>query len=99
MSDDVRVDKWLWSVRVFKTRSQATDACKKGRVFINNDEAKASRSIKVDDIVEVKKPPVLFRYKVLDVLQKRVGAKLVDNYMKDITPEQEVVKLELIQIL
>lgn len=95
---DVRVDKWLWAVRLFKTRSQATEACKKGRVFVNDEEVKPSRMLKVADVVEVKKPPVLFRYKVLELLNNRVGAKLVANYLEDITPDQEVVKLDMMRM-
>jgi ribosome-associated heat shock protein Hsp15 len=94
---DLRIDKWLWAVRVFKTRSLATEACKKGRVSINGDEAKPSRIIKIGDVVEVKKPPVLFRYTVTELLKNRVGAKLVSNYMDDITPEQEVIKLDMMR--
>lgn len=95
---EVRIDKWLWAVRVFKTRSLATDACKKGRVYINDEPVKPSRSIKVDDVVEVKKPPILYRYKVIELLEKRVGAKLVEKYMVDITPEQEVIKLDMMRM-
>lgn len=95
---EVRIDKWLWAVRIFKTRSQATEACKKGRIYINDDEVKAARMVKINDVVEVKKPPVLFRYKVVGILNNRVGAKLVDNYLKDITPEQEVMKLDMMRM-
>ncbi len=95
---EVRVDKWLWAVRVFKTRSQAAEACKKGRVSINGDVVKASRVLKVKDTIEVRKPPVLYRYEVLALLEKRVGPKLVEDYMKDITPEQEIIKLDLMRL-
>lgn len=94
---ELRIDKWLWAVRVFKTRTLATDSCKKGRVYVNGEVVKPSRIVKVDDEVEVKKPPVVFRYKVLAVLNNRVGAKLVSNYLKDITPEQEVIKLDMMR--
>lgn len=98
IDEGVRIDKWLWAVRVFKTRSQATEACKKGRIYINNDEVKASRDVKIGDIIEVKKPPILFRYRVKEVLNNRVGAKLVDNYLEDITPEQEVIKIDMMRL-
>ena len=96
--NEIRIDKWLWAVRVFKTRSQATEACKKGKVFLNNEEAKASRTIKINDIIEVKKTPVLYRYQVKELLNNRVGAKLVENYLIDITPEQEVIKLDMMRM-
>lgn len=95
---EVRIDKWLWAVRIFKTRSQAAEACKKNKVFLNGIETKSSRMVKINDIVEVKKPPVLYRYKVLDILEKRVSAKLAVNYVEDITPEQEVIKLDLMRM-
>ncbi len=95
---DTRIDKWLWAVRIFKTRSQAAEACKKKRVLLNGIEVKSSRIIKIDDIIEVKKLPVLYRYRVLDILEKRVSAKLAVNYVKDITPEQEIVKLDLMRM-
>src|SRR3989339_633178 len=98
IDEGVRIDKWLWAVRVFKTRSQATEACKKGRIYINNDEVKASRDVKIGDIIEVKKPPILFRYRVKELLYNRVGAKLVDNYLEDITPEQEVIKIDMMRL-
>lgn len=95
---DIRIDKWLWAVRIFKTRSQAAEACKKKRVYLNGIETKSSRTIKINDIIEVKKLPVLYRYKVIDLLEKRVSAKLVVNYVEDITPEQEVIKLDLMRM-
>ena len=95
---EIRIDKWLWAVRLFKTRSQAAEACKKGKVYLNDAETKPSRIIKIGDIVEVKRVPVLFRYEVKELLKSRVGAKLVDNYLKDITPEQEVIKLDMVRM-
>lgn len=95
---EVRIDKWLWAVRIFKTRSQASEACKKNKVYLNGREAKSSKIIQLNDIVEVKKLPVLYRYKVIGLLEKRVSAKLVINYIEDITPEQEVVKLDLMRM-
>lgn len=95
MEDQVRVDKWLWAVRVFKTRSIATDACKKGRVTIDGQSVKPSRTLKTGEVVEVRKNPVRYSYKVKQLIQKRVGAKLVPEYMEDVTPASELEILEM----
>lgn len=97
-NEEVRIDKWLWAVRIFKTRSIAAEACKKNRVTINAVVCKSAKIIKVGDVIEVRKPPVMYRYEVVELLGKRVGAKLVENYMKDLTPEQEVVKLDMMRL-
>lgn len=96
MSEEVRIDKWLWSVRIYKTRSQATEACKKGRVLINKQPVKPSHIIKIDDIIEVKKQPVIYSYKVKSLLLHRIGAKNVPDYLEDLTPEDERNKLKMI---
>ena len=75
--NEVRIDKWMWATRIFKTRSIAADACKKGRVMIGGVNVKPSRMIKVGDIIQVRKPPVTFSFKVLDLTENRMGAKLV----------------------
>ena len=90
-----RVDKFLWSVRVYKTRAKSTEACKKGRVIIDGIDAKPSKTVKEGDLITVKKPPVNYSYKVLDYPKSRVSAKLVDNYIEDITPEEEKEKLKI----
>lgn len=95
---EVRVDKWLWAVRVFKTRSIATDACKKNRVSINGAPAKPSRMVKVGDVVSVRKPPVEYSFKVLQAISSRVGAKLVPEMMANITPREQYELLELQRI-
>lgn len=95
MSEQVRVDKWLWAVRVFKTRSIATDAVKKGRVSIDDLPVKPSRVVKVGDVVAVRKPPITYRYKVLQLSGKRMGAKLVSDFMEDVTPQSELEILEV----
>ena len=95
---EIRIDKWLWAVRIFKTRSQAADACKKGKVYLNGDQTKPARTVNVGDVIEVKKTPILFRYEVKELLKNRVGAKLVNNYLTDITPEQEVIKLDMVRM-
>jgi len=91
----VRIDKYLWAVRLFKTRSQAAEACKKGRVLINEMPVKPSREINVDDIFQIRRSPVLYKYRVKELLTNRVGAKLVANYLENITPEEELFKLEV----
>lgn len=95
---ETRVDKWLWAVRVFKTRSIATDAVKKGRVLVNDVLVKPSRGIKVGDIIKVKKPPVTYSFRVLQLVQNRLGAKLVSGYMENITPQSELDLLEVVKI-
>lgn len=94
----VRIDKWLWAVRIFKTRSQAAEACKKNKVFINGIVAKSSKILNAEDIVEVKKTPILYRYRVLGLIEKRVSAKLAVNFVEDITPDQEIIKLDLLKM-
>lgn len=92
--DSNRIDKWLWCVRVFKSRSLAADSCKRGRVYVNEAQVKPSREIKVNDVVKVRRPPVTFSFKVLDFPNNRVGAKLVPDYMLNITPQEELQKLD-----
>ncbi len=95
MSHQVRIDKWLWAVRLFKTRSIATEACKKGRVLIDKSPAKPSKMIKIGDVVQVKRPPITYQFKVLDLIEKRIGAKLTSEYIEDITPDSELAMLEM----
>lgn len=96
--DEVRVDKWLWAVRVFKTRTVASDACKKGRVMIDRVAVKPSRNVRVGEIVEVRKPPITFSFKVLELADKRMGAKMVPQYMENVTPSDQYELLELNKI-
>ncbi|MDE7381808.1 MAG: RNA-binding S4 domain-containing protein [Muribaculaceae bacterium] len=93
-----RVDKWLWAMRVFKTRTIATDACKKGRVTIGGNIVKPSRGIKVGDIIDVKKPPVTYTFRVLQLTGNRLGAKLVPEYLENITPQSQYDILEMAKI-
>lgn len=95
MLQTVRIDKFLWAVRVYKTRSQATEACKKGRVTVDDMPAKPSRTVSIGDVIEVKKMPVVHSYRVLELLEKRVGAKIVEQYVEDITPPEEMQKLQM----
>lgn len=96
--EEVRIDKWLWSVRIFKTRTLAVDACKKNRVMIDNVAVKASRTIRVGDVVQVRKPPVIFSFKVLKLADKRMGAKLVHDFMENVTTPDQYEILELNKI-
>ncbi|MBD5267874.1 MAG: RNA-binding S4 domain-containing protein [Bacteroides sp.] len=95
---EVRIDKWLWAVRIFKTRTIATEACKKGRVMIGDTPVKPSRTIKVDDIIKVRKPPVTYSFRVKALTENRLGAKLVPDYMENITPKSELDLLEIVKI-
>lgn len=92
---DLRIDKFLWCVRLFKTRSMATDACRKGRVIIDDIPVKPARLIAVNEIIRVKKPPVLFTYRIKELPPSRVSAKLATDYIEDLTPEDEKNKLDL----
>lgn len=89
-----RIDKWLWSVRIFKSRTLANDICKSGKVKINEKRAKASSEVKHGDLVHVKKNGFNLEFRVLDVIQKRVGAPLAVQCYEDITPESELRKYE-----
>ena len=92
---DLRIDKYLWAVRVFKTRSLATDACRKGKVIIDEVQVKPSRIVKEGDVIQVKRNPVVYSYRVKKLLGKRLSAKLVVDYVENITPEEELKKLEV----
>ena len=90
---DTRIDKYLWAIRAFKTRTDATDACKGGKVKVAGVNAKPSKEVKAGDVIQVKKGTVTFTYKVLQPLERRVGAKLVPEYALNLTPEAELEKL------
>lgn len=89
-----RIDKYLWAIRVFKTRSEATDACKGGKVKVDGVNAKPSRPVKVGETILVRKGPVQYTYKVVQSLSSRVGAKLVPEYALNLTPDSEIEKLK-----
>ena len=91
--DNVRIDKYLWAIRVFKTRSEAAEACRTGKVLVNGAQAKSSREIKAGDSIEVRKGAVHFSYTVIEPIDKRQGAKLVDQYAENTTPQSELDKL------
>ena len=93
-----RIDKWLWAMRVFKTRTIATDACKKGRVMMGGVAVKPSRSIKDGDVIDVRKPPITYTFRVLKVTGNRLGAKLVPEYLENITSPDQYELLEMTKI-
>ena len=90
---EVRIDKYLWAIRVFKTRTEATEACNGGKVKIGGVNAKPSKDVRPGDIISVKKGAVNYTFRVIDGLDKRVGAKLVPDYAENLTPEEELQKL------
>ncbi len=96
--NEVRIDKWMWAMRIFKTRTIATDACKKGRVLMGGVAVKPSRTIKEGDIINVRKPPVTYSFRVKALAQNRLGAKLVPEYMENITPKSELDLLDVVRI-
>lgn len=96
--NEERIDKWLWCMRVFKTRTIATEACKKGRVTINGTPVKPSRTIKIGEIIEVRKPPITYTFKVLAIPNGRLGAKLVPEYLENLTPKSQYDLLEMSRI-
>jgi ribosome-associated heat shock protein Hsp15 len=91
----IRIDKFLWAVRLFKTRSSASEACRKGKILIGGVPVKPSRIISPGDIISVKKMPAIFTWQVLEPVEKRLPAKMVSNHIKDLTPEEEKEKLNL----
>ena len=92
---EVRVDKYLWAMRIYKTRSIATDACKCGRVKMNGVEVKPSRSFHEGDVFTVRKGPITYTYRILQLWGNRLGAKMVPEYLQDITPKEQLELLEL----
>lgn len=93
----MRIDKYLWCVRYFKTRNQATEACKKGHVKIGGNTVKPSREVFVTDHVVVRKNQINYELKVLDIPTNRLGAKLVDIYRTDITPKEAFDHLDMLK--
>ena len=93
MAEGVRIDKYLWAIRVFKTRSEAATACNGNKVLLNGTAAKASKNVKVGDTLQVRKASAQFTYKVLALTENRMGAQLVPNYAENLTPDSEIQKL------
>lgn len=98
MAETARIDKWLWAARIFKTRSIASDACKNGRVTIGGVNMKPSRSVKVGDVVSVKKPPITYSFKALKTIEQRVGAKLIPEIYENVTDPKQYELLEMSRI-
>jgi ribosome-associated heat shock protein Hsp15 len=96
-NNSIRIDKFLWAVRIFKTRSIAAEECRKGRIIINNVQVKPSRIICPDEIIIVRKLPVTYTFRIIEPIENRVAAKLVPGYIEDLTPEEEKLKLEIKQ--
>ena len=93
MADSVRLDKYVWAIRCYKTRSEATDACNGNKVQINGSPAKASKAVKIGDVIAVRKGSCQFTYKVLQLAENRMGAKLVPEFAENLTPQSELDKL------
>ena len=95
MAENVRVDKWLWAVRIFKTRSLSTEACRKGHVSIGDSTLKPSRLVQVGDTIKVRKSPITKSLKILNLAEKRMSAKLIIDFVEDVTPASEMELLEM----
>ena len=90
MGEGVRIDKWLWAVRIFKSRSLATDFCKRGRVLIGDEAVKPSRNIHIGDIILVRKPPLTLTYQVIGLIEKRGSATIAAENVINLTPQEEI---------
>ena len=98
MNNEARIDKWLWAARIFKTRTIAAAACKKGQVSLGGVQLKASRMIKAGDVVSVRKPPITYRFRVLQPIERRVGAKLIPEVLENVTTPDQYELLEMSKI-
>lgn len=96
--NEVRIDKWMWATRIFKTRTIATEACKKNRISIGGVNVKPSRMIKAGDVIAVRKPPVTYSFKVLALTERRMGAKLVPDFLENVTTPEQYEILEMNRI-
>ncbi len=95
---EARIDKWLWAARIYKTRTIAAAACKKGQISLNGNQLKPSRMIKVGDVISVKKPPITYSFLVKQTIEKRVGAKLIPEVLENVTPPEQYELLEMNRI-
>lgn len=93
----LRWDKYIWCVRLAKTRSQSTELISKGKIKINGESIKPSREVKLNDFIGIQRNTALFTYKVVGFTDKRVGAQLVPNFLVDLTPQEEIEKLKIYQ--
>ena len=98
MSNEARIDKWLWAARIFKTRTLAADACKNGRVTIEGVNVKPSRMVKVGETVSVRKPPITYSFRILKTIEQRVGAKLLPEIYENVTAPEQYELLEMTRI-
>ena len=98
MSDQARIDKWLWAARIFKTRTIAAAACKKGQVSMKGAQLKPSRTIREGDVIDVRKPPITYSFRVLQAIEKRVGAKLIPEILENVTAPEQYEILEMAKI-
>ena len=96
--NEARIDKWLWAARIFKTRTIAADACKNGRVAVNDVNVKPSRMVKEGDVISVRKPPVTYSFRLLKPIEQRVGAKLLPEIYENVTPADQYELLEMNRI-
>lgn len=98
MNNEARIDKWLWAARIFKTRTLAVAACKKGQVSLGGNQLKPSRMVRVGDIIDVKKPPITYSFRILQAIEHRVGAKLIPEILENITSPEQYELLEMSKI-
>lgn len=98
MNNEARIDKWLWAARIFKTRTIAAAACKKGQVSLGGVQLKASRMIKAGDVVSVRKPPITYSFRVLQPIERRVGAKFIPEVLENVTTPDQYELLEMSKI-
>lgn len=98
MNTEARVDKWLWAARIFKTRTMAAAACKKGQVSMGGALLKASRMVKEGDVISVRKPPITYSFRILQAIEKRVGAKLLPEILENVTTPDQYEILEMSKI-
>lgn len=97
-NNEARIDKWLWAARIFKTRTIAAAACKKGQVSMKGTQLKPSRTIREGDVIDVRKPPITYSFRVLQAIEKRVGAKLIPEILENVTAPEQYEILEMAKI-
>lgn len=97
-NNEARIDKWLWAARIFKTRTIAAAACKKGQVSMKGAQLKPSRTIREGDVIDVRKPPITYSFRVLQAIEKRVGAKIIPEILENVTAPEQYEILEMAKI-
>ena len=95
---EARIDKWLWAARIFKTRTIAAAACKKGQVSIKGTVLKPSRLVKIGDVIDVRKPPITYSFRILKAIERRIGAKLIPEVLENVTSPDQFELLEMSKI-